>query len=325
MITRKIKKIETINKPGKIISEIVPKTTSPVIMEKTQPKYYFVSNINYYLKYIPSNKERHYFYKDLQKQGQLKLLLNEIRFFSEDLEIHNFKEEDFILLYIGSGKGYHIPVLIDMYKKYKIKWILYDPSGHCDELIKLSKEIPSKLVIYNTLFTDKDIEDFIVPKNYKFIFISDIRSVDDNATEPTTSNLLFDYKLQNNIITKLNPDFSLVKFRMPFPDQWNLQVFYKPVGKEYIQAFTKNNSTEFRIFLNSLNTFQRISNIKSLIKYEELFSWYNNIYRFQKKNDLLIAIHILNLYNKVEKNTVEDTINISNILIHLKKITDTFN
>lgn len=325
MITQKIKKIETIKKTEKKNSEIVPKTNFPIIVEKSQPKYYYVSNINYYLKYVPSNKERHPFYKNLQKQGQLKLLLNEIRFLSEDLEIHNFKDDNFILLYIGSGKGYHIPVLINMYRKYKIQWILYDPNGHCDELIKLSTEMPNKIVINNSLFTDKDIDDFVIPNNYKFIFISDIRSIDNNASEPSTANLLFDYKIQNKIISNLNPDFSLVKYRMPFPDQWDKQVFYKPVGKEYIQAFSKNNSSEFRIFLNSLNTFQRISNIKSLIKYEELFSWYNNIYRFQKKNDLLIAVHILNLYNKVEKNIVEDTINISNVIEHLKKITDVFN
>lgn len=212
-----------------------------------------------------------------------------------------------------------------MYKKYKIQWMLYDPTGHCDELRKLSAEMPNKLIINDALFSEKDIEDFIIPNNHKFIFISDIRTVDENASEPTTANLLMDYNIQNKIITKLNPDFSLVKYRMPFPDQWDKQVFYKPVGKEYIQAFSKNNSSEFRIFLNSLNTFQRISNIKSLIKYEELFSWYNNIYRFQKKNDLLIAIHILNLYNKVEKNIVHDTINISNIIEHLKKITNVFN
>lgn len=318
------KKPEKISKITDKISVLEPKTTFSLKMIKNKPQFYNIKDIKYFMKYTPKKEPTDYYYK-FKKQGQLKLFLNEIRFLTESIEIQNFEKDKFILLYIGSGRGYHIKSLINLYNKYNIKWILYDPCGHCNDLYKYRDENPNKIEINDTYFLEKDIENFIIPYGHKFIFISDIRSVDKNKSEPNTKNLLFDYNIQNTILSRLNPDFSLIKFRMPFPDQWTPnQVFYKPVGEEYIQAFTKNSSTEFRIFLNSIQTYQRISKNKTLIEYEEKFSWYNNNCRFIKKTDLIIAIHILNLYNKVENKNVFNIINIDNINEYLKEITDNF-
>lgn len=306
------------------LSILEPKTTFSLEMIKDKPKYYNVKDIKYFMKYVPKKQISEYYYK-YKKQGQLKLLLNEIRFLTESIEIQNFEKDKFIILYIGSGKGYHIKTLINLYNKYNIKWILYDPEGHCDDLYKYRDENPNKIEINDTYFLENDINDFIIPYDHKFIFISDIRSVEKNKPEPTTKNLLFDYNIQNNILSKLKPDFSLLKFRMPFQDQWdNNDIFYKPVGEEYIQAFSKNSSTEFRIFLNSIQTYQRISKKRYLIEYEEKFSWYNNNCRFINKTDLIIAIHILNLYNKVENKNVFNTINIDNINGYLREIVNNF-
>jgi hypothetical protein len=321
MISKNFMKISN---PYNKTMALEPKTIYKLPLIKDKPKHYTLNDIKYYLKYTV--KKHHEYYYNFKKQGQLKLFLNEIRFLTEDIEIQNFDKEDkFIILYIGSGKGYHILSLIKLYEKYNIKWILYDPAGHCTDLYKYRDINPTKLEINDTYFLEKDIENFIIPDNYKFIFISDIRSLDNDAKEPNTNNLLFDYNIQNNILSKLRPDFSLIKFRMPFPDQWDKsQVFYKPVGKEYLQAFTKNSSTEFRIFLNSIITYQRISYVKTLVDYEEKFSWYNNNCRFMEKTDLLIAIHILNLYNKIENKNVNNIINISNIYEYLKEICNNF-
>lgn len=320
MISKKLSKMSDVN--SKILT-IESKINISIPLERAKPPYYYINDIKYLAKYKPNN-QMDYYYK-FKKQGQLKLFLNEIRFLTESIEIQNFAKDKFILLYIGSGKGYHILSLIKLYEKYNIKWILYDPNGHCKDLYNYRDNNPTKLIINDTYFLDDNIKEFVVPDQTKFIFISDIRSVDPNKSEPTTKNLLFDYNIQNNILSKLNPDFSLIKFRLPFPDQWDkTQVFYKPVGEEYIQAFTKNTSTEFRIFINSTITYQRISKPYILTNYEEKFSWYNNNCRFIKKTDLQIAIHILNLYNKIENKNVYNIVNMDNISEYLKEICNNF-
>lgn len=252
--------------------------------------------------------------------GQLKLLFNEIRFLSEDVNITQFKQEKITLLYIGSGKGYHIPLLIDYYKEYNIDWHLYDPNQHCDYLYILANgNLKNKLFIHDRFFTEDDIITF---KNLKSIllFISDIRTVDENEKEPKTKNLLNDYNLQNKILMGINPTFSLIKFRMPFPDDWKDNYsFQKPIGKEYIQAFSKSTSTEFRIFLNYPFTFEEIKEKKQLIEYEEKYAWYNNEYRFQKDNDFKIILQILNIYLQKNNKYLKKLSDIKAFINHISK------
>lgn len=293
-------------------------------MFKNQPAIYTVEDIEYSLKYQENNNRKDLY--NIHMNGQVKLLLNEIRFLNEDVEMKNFINDKIRILYIGSGKGFHIPYLIQLYNKYDIIWEFYDPNGHCDNLNKIEKKNPQKIKIHNTYFTDKNIE-YYKYNERKLIFISDIRSIDENKKEPSTINLLNDYQLQNNILIQLKPMFSLVKFRMPFPDDWKTEYnFLKPIGKEYIQAFTKPSSTEFRIFINSIITFEKISSPSVLKKYEEKLYWYNNVYRITNKNDLVIASYIINEYNKTEKNNYLPMINYdsTNIINHINQITTTF-
>lgn len=287
-------------------------------------KIYYVNNINkrspykkeefsYLPYYVNKNNKKH-----IPKQGQLKLLLNEIRFLTEDVKIQNLAELKFNVLYIGSGKGYHLPYLIELYKKYNIDWWFYDPAGHCQKLLNLEKK---NIHIVNDFFTKNDIEKFKLYKN--LLFISDIRTINPENTEPVTINLLYDYELQNTILTELKPMFSLIKFRLPFPDDWKSNYDLKiPFGKEYIQAFSPYNSSEFRIFLTDIISFKNITDLDEiLLEYEEKFSWYNKFYRFQNDNDLLISIKILNKYNSLEEKYLDqlDLSNIYDILISIIK------
>lgn len=267
-----------------------------------RPNLYYVSDILHQLEYSDRDYEAQKF--KVKMPGQLKLLLTEIRFLTEDVEIHTMADREFTILYIGSGKGYHIPFLISLYEKYNIKWIFFDPAGHCDKLYEYQKFSKNKIDIRNEYFLDKNIIEFKNIEN--LIYISDIRSIDSNKinipdVSPNTQNLLHDYKIQNNVIKQLKPLFSLVKFRMPFPDDWKEGFeFEKPVGKEYLQAFQKQSSTEFRIFLNSTPVFEKINDIEELKKYEEKFSWYNREYRSQFENDLNIAYYTLQYYYNIE-------------------------
>lgn len=287
------------------------------LKNSNEPLYFNFDDINKSEKYVKFDKSYH-LYSDIKKNGQMKLLINEIRFLSCDVEIHNLENNKFILLYIGSGKGYHIPILIDMYKKYDIIWVFYDPVGHCRKLSDLHND--KTIFVRNKYFLEEDIEEF-KNKNRQILFISDIRTVDEDKSEPTTKNLYNDYVLQNNILEKLKPDFSLLKYRVPFIDDWdNTLEFLKPKGKEYIQSFTKNDSCEFRIFLSSIVIYEKLNEV-ALKTYEDKFYWYNTNYRIEKKNDLQIALYVLNVYN-----TNENKILIQKYFItqYLKNIANTF-
>lgn len=267
-----------------------------------KPDIYTVDDIPYSSPY--SDKEiKGYGYK-IKMQGQLKLLINEIRFLTEDIEIHNMKDKEFTIVYIGSGKGFHIPFLIKLYEKYNINWVFFDPNGHCDKLYEFQKLSDKNITIRDELFLDNNIEEFRNVEN--LILISDIRSTQstrDNLLDidPKTQDLLNDYKIQNNFLKELKPMFSLLKFRLPFPDDWkDGYSFEKPIGKEYMQAFQKRASTEFRIFLNSVIVFTTIDSTEELIKYEEKFSWYNRHYRIPHQNDLDIAYYVFQNYYNIE-------------------------
>lgn len=267
-----------------------------------QPSIYTVDNILHRTEYNDEPLEGPRY--RIKMPGQLKLLLTEIRFLTEDVEIHTMPNKKFTLLYLGSGKGFHIPFLISLYEKYNIEWVFFDPNGHCDKLYDYKKLSKTKIDIRDEYFTDKNIEEFKNIEN--LLFISDIRTTASNKDElvdlsPTTDNLISDYRLQNNVLKQIKPLFSLLKFRVPFPDDWQDGFeFEKPVGKEYIQAFQKPTSTEFRIFLNSSFVFEKINNIDELKKYEEKFSWYNREYRFKHNNDLNIAYYIFQNYYNIE-------------------------
>lgn len=288
-----------------------------LLKNNNEPLYFNIEDIDKKENYIKSRKSYH-LYPSIKKNGQMKLLVNEIRFLSYDIEIHNLKNNKFNLLYIGSGKGYHIPFLMNMYKNYNINWYFYDPVGHCDSLTELNND--KTVFVRDKYFLEEDMEEF-KNSDRQLIFISDIRTVDENSLEPRTKNLYEDYILQNKILDFLKPDFSLLKYRVPFKDDWNNDLeFFKPKGKEYIQAFTKNDSCEFRIFLNSIIIYEKIKN-SDLIEYENKFYWYNTNYRIQKKNDLQIALFVFNCYNHNENKIM---LNRSFTLDYLKNISKLF-
>lgn len=237
--------------------------------------------------------------------GQLKLLLCELQFFSIININHLCSTNKTIdVIYIGSGKGYHIPILISILslKNRNIKWHLYDPYGHCKRL----NEITTKNInINDRIFLEEDIIFF---KNYKnIVFISDIRSCE--KSEPTAIELLNDYVVQNNILITLQPRYSLIKFRYPFPPdlkKTNFESYSYPKGIMYLQCYNKSDSAELRIFIDNPNkeiTFKKFSMDDAKI-FEEKLYWYNSIYRFTHNNDILIAgyiLHNLNIYNEDEK------------------------
>lgn len=250
---------------------------------------------------------------NFSKRGQLKLLLSEIRFLTCGVEIHHAPKEKYMFLYIGSGKGYHIPILIDMYKKYDIEWHFYDPNGHCLELNSLA-ETNDKIKIHDTLFLKDNIEYY---KNItrKILFVSDIRTDDNNVV--TSKNVIFDNQLQNNIIKEIKPAFSLLKGRLPFPDE-DFESFEIPVGQSYLQPFNKPSSTEHRIFLGSNIVYKKVTP-SDLLEYEEKFFFYNSVLRPRLKNDLILTRYTYEAYFRAEGNNSNKDVD---VLKYITKVHD---
>jgi hypothetical protein len=252
----------------------------------TKPNIYTFNDITRQMVYDSKKK-----IKNKDSNGQLKLLFCELQFFSI-ININTLcSNNDFIhVLYIGSGRGYHIPILMSILCLNNIKWYFYDPTGHCKRL----EESVNNVKIYNRKFLDKDIMFF---KNFKnLIFISDIRSCSD--TEPSIMELLNDYMIQNDILIKLQPRYSLIKFRYPFPPDLkkiNFEKYRYPEGIMYLQCYNKGDSAELRIFIDNTTeiSFKEFSMEDAKI-FEERMFWYNHMYRINNENDALISGYILN-------------------------------
>jgi hypothetical protein len=257
------------------------------IKHSVKPMIYTFNDIEREIKYDPKKIIN----PDI-KSGQLKLFFSELQFFYLSNIKDLCKKYDKVnVLYIGSGKGYHIPLLMRELSFNNIYWYLYDPYGHCKRL----NEMTDNITINNKLFLDEDI-DFFKNKT-PLLFISDIRTC--KGSEPTTHELLNDYNLQNKILEELNPDYSLLKFRYPFPDDIidDFESYKYPNGIIYLQCFHSGPSTELRLFIEKNNiSFNNFSKSEAET-FEKKMAFYNNICRQINKNDFKIAGYILKKSN----------------------------
>src|SRR5690606_34468092 len=159
--------------------------------------------------------------KSKKGNGQLKLFLGEIFFLNQIINDQDFinlvnSNTQVILLYIGSGPGIHITQLYKGLKNYKnIYWHLYDRTKHFSELINLASNSRNRISIFERYFRESDVKNYL---NKNIIFISDIRGIEDK--EPKVEELIHDYNLQNYIIKIVQPQWTSIKWRCPFPDEY---------------------------------------------------------------------------------------------------------
>lgn len=234
--------------------------------------------------------------------GQLKLFLMEICFFNNcKLD----KEKQYDILYIGSGPGYHLPVLMDFYERYNFTWHLFDPKGHCKEFEKRDN-----VFVNDREFTVNDVKHFLMCKN--LLFISDIRTANSSDECPTFEHILADQKFQNKIVSDLCPMFSFLKFRYPYPSRIiDFRNHFYIDGIKFIQPFSGNQSTELRVFVprEEINNLKQFS-LNEALMFEEKMYWYNKNYRFQNNNDLKIALWILYQSGMIKEQDCEAALNV---------------
>lgn len=136
--------------------------------------------------------------------GQFKLLISEIEFLTKCLNINKYKSKEITIIYAGAASGKHQIILNKMFPN--LQWILIDPNKFHPPLYKLNN-----YQLINELFTDKMAKELKrdIPKSHQLLFISDIRVSTEEEKIGT------DMELQKRWYYILNPDFSMLKMRIP--------------------------------------------------------------------------------------------------------------
>lgn len=221
--------------------------------------------------------------------GQVKLYLSELRFFSAIAT--RLKEDNWFVVYAGAAPGLHIPSLIRATECFNLSWLLYDPRP----VIKIND---SRVQVYQQLFTIDEAKKLNSEKA-NIILISDIRTSSSN--EPTSSELLEDYNLQNDLLIALKPKAALLKMRFPFYEE-TLQpikcsfpeylpngatsspaVMIFPKGDLLLQAFQPSESAEMRLQILSPD-FEFVGiGLDALKIIEERMFYFNRHIRFSPR------------------------------------------
>ena len=196
--------------------------------------------------------------------GQRKLLLSEIEFISSSLASYSFKQHDLTVLYVGAGPGHHIPILIEMFPQIR-KWVLFDKTD-----FSFDKTDSERVEICKRYFTDADTIPF---SDKNLLFICDIRNLSANTSSPTETEKSVSEDMQNqmNWVLKMNPDFSMLKFRLP----------YVPGSTPYLSGRLKlpvwgpQTTTEVRLIVEKNAGFQIYDNQKH---WEQMF-FFNTVTR----------------------------------------------
>ncbi len=157
--------------------------------------------------------------------GQVKLLFSEIEFLIKYLTVFKSK----IVVYAGAAGGDHIPILSKMFPY--VLFILYDPA-------KFSIQPTPNIIIRNEYFTN---EIALLYKNFKIIFISDIRVVEGQKVQEQQIDI--DNKMQKEWVDNADPWKAILKFRTPY---YNGQTLYYE-GNQYFQTFAPEQSGETRL------------------------------------------------------------------------------
>jgi len=207
-------------------------------------------------------------YKEVDNMhiGQLKLLLSEMQAIVYYLDTTEVKT----VVYVGAAPGCHIYVLANLFPR--IKFHLYDISDRWDQRLYQEKNI----TIYNTYFTDEDVEKW---QNFKepFFFISDIRNLtvgDYGSNLSKREDVVWgDMMLQQDWVEKLKPVLSLLKFKLPYPTKEENHKNYLD-GTVLRQLFARRSSAETRLLVTGLAYREW-----DLNNYERMCAYHNQIIR----------------------------------------------
>jgi hypothetical protein len=247
--------------------------------------------------------------------GQIKMLLVEILFLCKYSKL-----SPDIVVYVGSGPGLHIPLLMSMFPK--LYFNLYD--CRFDNRLKVMEKVPgAKVKLFIKYFTQEDCAQYV---NKKILFMSDIRDLTMKGEGIDVQNAIVEknQNMQWNWIKEMKPMFSMLKFRLPFKSE-SFEYEYCD-GEIITQPYTSPWSAESRLIIkdpmkskmyNNLEYENRFVFLNFIMKYCLIFNYkesaeplsYNDIYKY----------YIINMYYEVMLNKK----NVS--FVELKKFIDKIN
>jgi hypothetical protein len=275
----------------------------------TGPVIETVDQIPQRLKYVEGSKIKVF----SDHIGQRKLFLNELQFLS--------KVKSEYCIYAGSAPGHKTYYLSTLFPH--IKFILIDPNkfelringrSHRDFKHKdvahyksgyphkanTTKNFNYRITIIEDFMSDEYAEQF---KQLDCCFISDIRSNVFQHEYPTDFDIYWNYSMMFNWITILQPELSMLKFRIPyyntkfgfnkepafetskkygidFVQDYKDHILRLPKAKLYIQPWAPITSTEVRAVIKKKD----LSNIHEydITEIEEKMCYYNVVDRSWK-------------------------------------------
>jgi predicted RNA methylase len=204
--------------------------------------------------------------------GQRKLLLTEIDFLTR------VGANDEIVIYAGAADGRHIPLLLDLFPL--IKFHLYDPRPFNTALFRHKDRIfinpyYEKEEIKSDergFFTDRVAQWYKnneETRNQKILFVSDIR------TEAIESEVLRNQQQQMEWIGIMKPEYSMFKFKMPYPAVGKNMYYEYLDGNIVKQCWAPIRSAETRLIIPKSQHVKKWN----IIDYERQCSWYNSVLR----------------------------------------------
>jgi len=276
-----------------------------ILTDQNSPQSVFISEEK--LKMHPPNIQELKTTFDLKYHwGQRKLLMSEILFFSKIL---NYKDEERTVVYIGAATGTHIILLTSMFPN--LKFDLYDPNDF-DNVLRGNKNIN----IYQQFFTHKEAEKY---KDKNVIFISDIRTIPEgfrqkegvyvDAMEETMKN----QEAQKQYIQIMNPYFSMLKFKCPYPEEGKSKYYKYLKGIVYKQVWAPVISAESRLIISQKDNYTEIN--YNIIKHERQLAYFNLSRQIDFSNE---KIDFMNISLKDFWNNLVTNVKIFNLDFYLE-------
>lgn len=230
--------------------------------------------------------------------GQLKLFSNELEFILSYCCDANIFRKKKIILYIGAGPGNHLVYLAKMFPTFE--WHLFD----CRFDSKL--ESVKNVFLERKYFDDTSLETYqnlIKNEDIDLYLISDIRNLSYNSNVWNAEEelkILEDMALQKSWVEALKPKFSMLKFRLLFPEPEIIERIGDKVpylyGTIYKQPWAGGKSTETRLIVSG-DDIREVN--YSLSDHEEQMFYHNSVLR--QKDYIFPLSDILN-GRKVSKN-----------------------
>ena len=249
--------------------------------------------------------------------GQRKLLYSEIEFYTELSKSYNLN--DILVVYIGSGTGYHFPIIFDLFPE--LDFFLCDPDKYSfTHNITNNKD---RFFFYNNYYVDDSYKIILKwnqeRKNKKIAFISDIR---DESKEINVFNNMLS---QQKWCMQLNSIAYLLKFRLPIiykgfkyeyfdyllpPEQNNnLLKISKKIKKFKKDGFRYLKGKIFiQIYAPLMSTESRLLHIRK--SYEEPFDFDNyDIFKYNTN------FYYFNLYDRYKRFIYKESKELKNNLL----------